>query len=241
MQDVSASAPSSGNGHITAADLGLGDALVATAGDAPATHVRARLDAQLRALLAHQDGTRSGADPEDLHQMRVAVRRSRAALKADTGFGAAAAQLQTELRWLGNALGPVRDLDVQLARLRADAAGFEPVERAAVETLLTGLVAERERARKRMRSALRSRRYVALLEALAAAVHSEPAPADDGAGAASAKRAPAAIDVVRAPYRKLHKAVTALDDQPADDDLHALRIRGKRLRYAAELAAGSAG
>ena len=45
-------------------------------------HVRAALDLRLRALLRHDPGARSGTDIEDLHQMRVSVRRMRAALKA---------------------------------------------------------------------------------------------------------------------------------------------------------------
>jgi CHAD domain-containing protein len=49
----------------------------------PAVHqLRAALDTRLRALLAHDPGTRTGEDPEDLHQMRVAVRRMRATLTA---------------------------------------------------------------------------------------------------------------------------------------------------------------
>jgi CHAD domain-containing protein len=37
--------------------------------------------------------------------------------------------------------------------------------------------------------------------------------------------------------RRLRKAVAALPNDPSDDELHAIRIRGKRARYAAELAA----
>ena len=48
----------------------------------PVDHVRASLDQRLRALLTHEPGTRTGEDIEDLHQMRVAVRRMRATLKA---------------------------------------------------------------------------------------------------------------------------------------------------------------
>lgn len=233
---------------VTATDLGLGARrLVAAANDLPAVHIRARLDAQLRALLAHEAGTRSGDDPEDLHQMRVAVRRMRAALKAEGGaLGDAGPRLQAELKWLGGALGPVRDLDVQLERLRADAGEFDETEREAVEHLLSGLVAERKQARRRMLTALRSRRYGALREALAEAIRSDPVedPGTDGAGKNVKPKSgtgPTVSDLVRAPYQKLHKAVGMLGDEPPDDDLHALRIKGKRLRYAAELTASSPG
>src|SRR4051812_46491514 len=45
------------------------------ASDPPATHLRAKVDADLRAVLKYEPGTRSGVDPEDLHQMRVSTRR----------------------------------------------------------------------------------------------------------------------------------------------------------------------
>ncbi|MFD1050449.1 CHAD domain-containing protein, partial [Kibdelosporangium lantanae] len=61
---------------MTPVDLGLGaEPATARRKDPPAVHVRARIDTQLRALLEHEEGTRSGVDPEHLHQMRVTVRR----------------------------------------------------------------------------------------------------------------------------------------------------------------------
>jgi CHAD domain-containing protein len=215
---------------LTPVDLGLApEPPRARRKDPPAVHVRVRLDTQLRALLAYESGTRSGVDPEDLHQMRVTVRRLRAAVNAEgAGLGDAAEHLQNELKWLGNALGPVRDIDVQLERLRAEAAAFDNEERTAVERLLTGLVGERKAARRRMRAALRTKRYTALLGSLATASKSEPAVPNSGTR-------PALIDVVQRPYRKLHKAVQALGEDAPDVDLHALRVKGKRLRYAAEL------
>lgn len=218
-------------------DLELGPApLVAGPDDPPHRHVRARLDAQLRVLLDHEEGTRAGTDPEDLHQMRVTVRRLRAAIKADgAALGERRDRLDAELKWLGNALGPVRDLDVQLARLRAEAADFAPDERAAVERLLRVLVAERAAARRRMLAALRGKRYRTLLVEVAEAARSAPVAEESGPDEAPQT----AMDLVRRPYRKLRRAVLALDADPPDDDLHALRIKGKRLRYAAEMAGSS--
>jgi CHAD domain-containing protein len=221
---------------VHAVDFGLSEQpLTARPEDPPAVHVRARLDEQLRALIEHDPVARDGTDPEGVHQMRVAVRRIRAALKAEgASLGEPAESLAAELRWLGGVLGPIRDLDVQLDHLRGLAADFEPVERDAVERLLLGLRAARRQARQRMLAALRSERYTALLAALAAAIRSQTSPA----GRPPAREQPGVdlIELVKRPYRKLSKAAGALDDDPPDDDLHALRIRGKRLRYAAELA-----
>jgi CHAD domain-containing protein len=199
----------------------------------PTVHqLRGALDTRLRALLAHDPGTRLGDDPEELHQMRVAVRRMRAMLKAarpllDRRW---ADDLRAELGWLGRALGPVRDSDVLIERLRDRATAFGDTSRDAVETLIEALVTDREIARAEMLDVLGSRRYTALLRRLATAV-SGPLPAGPGrAGAA------ALVDLVRAEYRRLSKAVQAAGQDPPDEVLHALRIHGKRLRYTGELA-----
>jgi CHAD domain-containing protein len=226
-------------------DLGLSEqALGASAGDPPAAHVRAKLDEQLRALLEHDPIARVGTDPEGVHQMRVAVRRMRAALKADGSTVEGADHLQGELKWLGGSLGAVRDLDVQLEHLHAQTTDFDPAERIAVTTLLAGLVADRRRARQQMIRTLGTHRYTRLLEALAAAVRSTPA-GDGEPGVATRKTskpwAAHLVELIERPYRKLVKAANALPADPPDDALHALRIRGKRLRYAAELAVPAGG
>jgi CHAD domain-containing protein len=213
--------------------------MTAAAGDPPSVYIRAKLDEQLRAVLDHEEIAREGDDPEGVHQMRVAVRRIRAALKADNAsIGPATEHLQTELKWLGGVLGPVRDLDVQLEHLRAEAHDFPVDERAAVERLLKGLLADRRKARQKLLGALRSRRYTELLHALAAAALSE---APSSVRGKKKQWASSLIAVIKRPYRKLHKAAGALGEDPPDDDLHALRIDGKRLRYAAELAAPGGG
>lgn len=209
----------------------LGEPVVAEAADPPLHQLRASLDQWVRALLSHEPGTRSGEDPEELHRMRVALRRMRSALRAarpllDTGW---ADGLRAELGWLGRAFGPVRDADVLLARLRGRAATFGDTGREATEMLLDALVADRESARAAMLVALDSDRYGALAQRLATAV-AQPLPAASGAAA------PALLDLVGKEYRTLRKDVRKAGDDPSDDALHALRIRGKRLRYTAELA-----
>ncbi|WP_253831240.1 CHAD domain-containing protein [Actinokineospora globicatena] len=190
--------------------------------------VQARLLVQAEELTTRTEGAREGSDPEHVHQMRVAVRRARAALKA----GLPTPGLDAELKWLGASLGAVRDLDVQLDSLRARAVGFDEDELAAVETLLHGLVVQRRAARQTMRRVLRSKRYRKLLDALREAATSATAvPVED-----TEDEPPALISVVRKPHRKLMRAAEALGENPPDDDLHELRIHGKRLRYAAEMA-----
>jgi CHAD domain-containing protein len=224
---------------VSPGELGLpAKPLTAAADDPPERHVRARLDQQVRVLLEQEAIAREGADPEGVHQMRVAVRRMRAALKASGEPGLE--DLQAELRWLGGILARIRDLDVLLGHLRAQAADLSTDEQAAVELLLRSLVDERRRARRRMLDTFRANRYAALLRTLANTVTADAAGGVAGdVNGYPVRRKPgkqALLDVVVKPHRKLAKAAGALDAEPADDELHALRIQGKRLRYAAELA-----
>ncbi|WP_460401790.1 CHAD domain-containing protein [Actinophytocola sediminis] len=218
-------------------ELGLPkSAPVAPADAPPAVHVRVRIDLQVRALVEHEAVARADEDPEGVHQMRVAIRRLRAALKA-VAPDRARDTLQGELRWLGGVLGRIRDLDVLLGRLREEAADLTRTERAAAERLFAGLVADREQARRQMLDSLRTPRYTALLHSLAELTRTDLAttvPDRDGDGRAL-------LEVIARPHRKLRKDALAIGDDPPDDQLHALRIRGKRLRYAAELAAPAGG
>src|SRR6476646_6349649 len=79
-----------------------------------ADQLRLELERQVRELEENESGMRAG-DAESLHKFRVATRRSRALLRPCTGVD----ELQRELRWLADMLGPVRDLDVLIEDVQA--------------------------------------------------------------------------------------------------------------------------
>jgi CHAD domain-containing protein len=196
-------------------------------------HVRVALARQVAELLAHDPGTRFGEDAEELHQLRVATRRLRAILRAarDLLEPAWSEALRAELSWLAAALGPVRDLDVLIERFKGEIVGLEPSERRAAARFVALLDEDRDAVRAAMLEAMSSPRYFQLLDRLEAA-----------AVAPHARESDISLrEIAGAEYRKLRKAVKALPSDPPDDDLHAVRIRGKRARYAAELAAGAVG
>jgi CHAD domain-containing protein len=147
------------------------------------------------------------------------LRAGRALLATDTR------QLSTELQWLGSMLGSVRDLDVLLDRLRADAAELDPDDHAALVPLLRRLVRQRSRHRRALLQALDSDRYDTLLDGFEATL-SELRPAESEETLES---------IARREFKKLRRAVEALDSEPTDDALHDLRKHGKRARYAHEL------
>jgi CHAD domain-containing protein len=190
----------------------------------PRDVLRGALLEQYERLLAHDPGTRLGADPEDLHQMRVATRRARAFLRAARPLLEPewAQGLRAELGWLGSALGPVRDLDVLLEHLRKEAA--------APSAFVEALEREHEAARETVLAALSDERYFALLDRLETV---EPQfEADTGESLSG---------LWWDEFKRTRKTFAKLGPKPGDEELHAARIRVKRARYSAELAAHELG
>ncbi len=135
--------------------------------------VRACLASSAARLFRHDPGVRLGGDPEDVHQARVATRRLRSDLRT---FGplldaAWARELRDELGWIAGLLGAVRDADVLLERLRAQAQLLPKVDQAAAEALLVGLERQQADATTALLAAMGSGRYGALLDKLVAAAH----------------------------------------------------------------------
>jgi len=183
---------------------------------------------QLNLIRAKESGTRVGSDPEELRQMRTAVRRLRAILGAvrDMFDPKWVASLRRELDWLGTVLGDRRDLDVLREYLGTELASLKPAARVVGADLLDLVDAQRARASSAILAAIDGGRYGKLVRRLELAVRRPKVVAADLSLSA----------VAAAQFKKLRKAVKALPQEPNDSDLHAVRIRLKRARYAAELA-----
>jgi CHAD domain-containing protein len=178
-----------------------------------------------REVAEREAGVRLGTDPEEVHKQRVATRRLRSLLRSmrdqidDPDRGA---RLRDELRWLGNALGEIRDRDVLIGYLFGELATIE--EAASFGAILELLDNEREQARHTLLEALDSSRYRALLGEL-----ERPPGLRQGERLGSA----AAAD-----YERLRRSANKVGKNPSDKELHRLRIRAKRARYAAEVIGG---
>jgi CHAD domain-containing protein len=182
-------------------------------------------------LLRHDAGVRLGEDPENVHQARVATRRLRSDLRTFRGFLDPdwSSSLRDELKWIGGELGAVRDADVMLGRLRRDAERLPLEDQPRAIGLFDRLDRTRGEVRDRLLSAMRQRRYADLLERLVAAAQ-QPSVNDS----ASVPASEALSGVMSGPWQRLRDAARPLDEDRSDEDLHALRIRAKRARYAAE-------
>jgi len=188
----------------------------------------------VRHLTANQPAAAHGGDPEGVHQMRVGARRLRSALRLFHPWLPAhtTQALSDELRWLGSELGAARDLDVFSGDLLGPLARERPDDKG-LAALLEAAEAARAEAYAAARAALASRRYALLVLRLGRFVESPPS----RRGARAALRAPAR-PAVRRLLRRRAARMQALGDrleQLSPRELHRLRIRTKRLRYAIEL------
>jgi triphosphatase len=188
---------------------------------------------QLAVVRAKEPGTRLGEDPEELHDMRVATRRLRAALSLFEGVLPVRAQVfRDELGWLGRLLGAVRDLDVQLQGLAGMSSAVDaPDGHDPMVELAALLEREREAARGDMLNGLDSVRWERLAKGLTAMAQQGPA------RRSLATRVPAEIGLPELVFRRHHKvrkAAARARHTGIVTDFHALRIRCKRLRYALE-------
>jgi len=184
------------------------------------------------AMLKRESGVRYGNDAEDLHQMRVSIRRVRAAMVVfEEALPARAPRLRQELGWLGSLLGAVRDLDVQLAQIGAWSAAADPAEREALDVVTTVLDDRRTKARTRLVAAMDSRRLIRLNTSMERFLIHGPIKRSHSAHVPILEAAP---EVVAHGYRKVVAIGDHISEGSPPQALHALRIRAKRLRYTVE-------
>ena len=193
------------------------------------------------AAISRYDPLVRRAEPDAVHQMRVATRRARSALQA---FGSiidreATRPLCAELKWLAATLGQARDSEVMRDRLTADLAAIPPaLVTGPVEARVTAhFTAELAQAGRTALAALDGRRYLRLLDDLDALLARPPLTplAERGAGTALAKP-------VRRAARRLLRALAAVPAaENRDAAIHEARKAAKRARYAAEAAVPALG
>lgn len=187
-----------------------------------------------------------GQNDTAVHQMRVGCRRLRSDLRtfAPLVDSQWAGTLRAELGWLAQALGGARDAEVLRARLRhtAGADPLAPLDGAAVARLDAELAARHEDALVTLDKALAADRYLALVDTLVAATRAPQLTP------LASKPAPAVLPrLVAKPWRQFAygsrgvDGATDLDPAAPDERWHAVRIRGKRARYAVEAVAGVLG
>jgi CHAD domain-containing protein len=168
-----------------------------------------------------------------VHKARVATRRLRSDLRTFRSLldPEWTGSLRDELRRLGSILGEARDADVLLERIRSRAETLPASEAPGVAEVIEALAQRRKEAHAALIETLRGDEYTDLLDRLVDAAN-DPRLLPDGDRPAS-EVLPA---LVRGPWKKLRRKVKRAGKDPTPAVLHAIRIRTKRVRYAADAA-----
>ena len=188
-------------------------------------------------MLAHEEGTRNGQDIEELHDMRVATRRMRAAFEV---FGPyfrrkVVKKHLKRLRTAGRALGRMRDLDVSVEKAQRYLETLPEEERRGLDPLLNAWEQERTTERDQLLAYLDSENYQQFKQEFNEFVStpgngvphiSETVPTPNLVHHV----VPVLIQTRLAALRAHEQIVT----NASVEQLHALRIEFKRLRYAME-------
>ena len=202
--------------------------------------VLSRLD---RSVEANWQGTIDEVDPEFLHELRVAVRRTRSVLGAATDVlpPDVVERARDDFAWLGQLTGRPRDLDVNIIEWDQYVEGLDAGIVAALEPVRAFLVRARAEAHAEMSVELAGQRATEVRrwwrEWLAAGPQNTSDPHD--AGGAPAGGPVVARRIRRAQRRLLRDGRSITPDSPAVQ-LHDLRKDGKRLRYLLECFGGMA-
>ena len=240
-----------------AAPAGHGSKLARVLGETSASHgtepatgfvdpLHRAVAEQVEQLLVWDRAVRADA-PDSVHQMRVTTRKIRSLLRdADGSSGSSGSTdtewVQAELRELAAVLGVARDAEVLAERYQRQLDELAPdlVRGRIRERLVKGAHRRYQTGLRRSLIAMRSERYFRLLDALDSWVAEVAAPP------AGEEPAPVTIDTAYKKVRKAAKAakeaeaaeqaeasVEEAGEHDADEALHRIRKRAKRLRYTA--------
>jgi triphosphatase len=190
----------------------------------------------VKQVIANKPALLAG-DPDGVHQMRVGLRRLRAAISlfADILEGAETNEIKSELRWLTAELGPAREFEVFVKRV------VEPARRhharlMGMRRLSDDLAEQRRSSEERARNAVHSERFRQLSLTLATWLeigdwrHPRNDLLRERGDTPIAISAAAQLRRRSKKIRKRGRLLAKLDQHGR----HRLRIRAKKLRYAAE-------
>lgn len=190
----------------------------------------------LEKVLANLDGVRQDIDIEFLHDLRTAVRRSRAALGQFRRVlhPHLAEHLAEALRWVGQVTTPVRDLDVHQLEFEQVWPSWEPELFAAMRPVGELLATGREQERVTLVRNLASRRFQDVLDLWRRLLNQSDPPASMAPRAAEPV-AELAARRIRRLHRQIRRDGGAVTASTPDEAVHDLRKLGKKLRYAIEM------
>ncbi|MGZ5842085.1 MAG: CHAD domain-containing protein, partial [Xanthobacteraceae bacterium] len=176
-------------------------------------------------------------DAEALHQMRIALRRFRAAISLFSSVVSdpRVEAIKAELRWLGRELGPARDLDSfliealrPLRKQQANEPGLISISRM--------FARERLKSYRRAQAAVESARFRALVLDTSEWIEAGPWSTSDDPPTVACRAMPIetlAAEQLSRRRKKIRRRGTEIGEL-SPEQLHQLRIQIKKTRYATE-------
>ena len=187
----------------------------------------------LDTMQVNEEGILRDLDSEFLHDFRVAIRRTRSGLAQMKKVLPAdiTATMKEEFAYLGRITGPVRDLDVYLLYEHDYRARLPEQLQEGLGSFFADLAEQRRLEQKKLVRALRSPRYRQIVTGWDEYLRSDdPTPSAD----ADKPVIDLARRIIHRRFRRLLKDGLAIGADSPDEDLHRLRIQGKKLRYSLE-------
>jgi CHAD domain-containing protein len=193
---------------------------------------------QARVVRERHRAVLEAVDPEAVHDLRVALRRLRVwgrllPRAPDQDALRPTDDQERESGWLWDRLGAVRDLEVQQALVEGLVSRKKKRSGGKAAEAINRELARRHRARKLgLMATLRSGRVRDLVEGLADRLDAPPEPVKGRMLTAAAEEA---VPAVRRRLKRVRRLGDTITECSPPEQLHRLRLRTKRLRYAAEL------
>ena len=180
------------------------------------------------------DGVIDDVDSEFLHDFRIAVRRTRSLLSLMKKVLPPDRRVyfQSEFRWLGSVTGPLRDIDVYLLE-KEDYLGLLPVSlQDGMSAFFDQLQARRVTELKNLQTHLQSDRFEQLLKDWRFFLEDPTSPLfQESRGERSRDYADR---MIFKRFKTFLREGDKIDETSPDEQLHDLRIRGKKFRYLLE-------
>ncbi|MCC6455124.1 MAG: CHAD domain-containing protein [Caldilineaceae bacterium] len=203
---------------------------------------RLLLHQQLMQIMLNEQGVRAGEEADFVHEMRMAIRRARAAIRlfGDAFEPGALASYQKGLKRLGRALGDVRDLDVALANLRDFRHSQPEDQHKGSKALRKALKKRRAHAHTALLALLDSpkyRKFIVRFDTFCATPGAETAKAQGTAHEhppTQVRHTLPSIIVNSFEAVRAYEVAFSSPVLPPLETFHALRIQGKSLRYLLE-------
>ncbi|MBV5318724.1 MAG: CHAD domain-containing protein [Desulfobulbaceae bacterium] len=187
----------------------------------------------LTAINQNIPGVIEDFDSEFLHDLRVAIRRTRSGLSLVKNVlpTPVVESFKKDFGILGSITGPTRDLDVYLLEQDDYLARLPTTLQPALHAFFEGLALRRQAAHKKMVRALQSKKSKAILSAWKHYLTSDD---QEPASAAEVDIGHLSGRIIFRRFKRVMKDGKALDAATPDAEVHRLRIQCKKLRYAIE-------